>query len=382
MHIAIIAGEASGDTLGAELMKALRRIDPTIRFDGVGGPKMIEQGFYSMFDIKQFSVMGLTEILKSLPRLLSFRRKILNNYQASMPDIFIGIDYPEFNLSLEKKLKELGVFTVHYVSPSVWAWREGRIKHIKESCELMLTLFDFEKSFYDINDLPAVYCGHPLSDTLPKVTKTSKVEAQKSLKIISKNIKYLAVLPGSRVSEVTKMLPVFIETAQKLSKKIKNLAILIPAINLDIHSLITKMMKSSGLRFKVLNQQATEVVLASDVVLLSSGTATFEAMLLEKPMLVSYKVSKLTAMIAKRLVNTEFFSLPNLLANRQVVPEYMQDDINTQIMADDLYNMIFDENYRSKMIDDLIDIKKRTKKNGANIAAQAIFDKFSRQSFI
>ncbi len=183
MHIAIVAGEASGDTLGAELIKSLRKIDPTIRFDGVGGQKMIEQGFHSLYDIKDFSVMGITEILKSLPKLLSFRRGLLNNYQASMPDIFIGIDYPEFNLSLEKRLKESGIFTVQYVSPSVWAWREGRIKHIKESCDLMLTLFDFEKHFYDKHNMPTVYCGHPLSNTLPNIEDTNQKESQKNLKL-------------------------------------------------------------------------------------------------------------------------------------------------------------------------------------------------------
>ncbi|MBS9781534.1 MAG: lipid-A-disaccharide synthase, partial [Gammaproteobacteria bacterium] len=261
MHIALFAGEPSGDQLGAELIKSLRKINPCINFDGVGGPLMQAEGFQSLLPIEDFAVMGLTEIVGALPRLMNYRKKLTNYYQNVMPDAFIGIDYPEFNLSLEKRLKESGIFTAHYVSPSVWAWRENRIHHIKHSCDLMLTLFDFEKDFYDKHQMSAVHCGHPLVDIIPETIDTDKARLQLGL---SDDKPYLAILPGSRVSEVKRMLPIFIKTAKKLQQLQPNLHCLIPAANDDLFRLIYRTMQKQGkqLPHTIYPQQAKRVMTA------------------------------------------------------------------------------------------------------------------------
>ncbi len=381
MHIALLAGEPSGDQLGAELIKSLKKLDNNIYFDGIGGPLMQEQGFHSLLPISDFSVMGISEILLALPRLLGHKRKILKHYQQKVPDIFIGIDYPEFNLNIEKTLKSKGVITAHYVSPSVWAWREKRIHHIKESCDLMLTLFDFEKQFYDKHDLPAVHCGHPLVDMIPE--KLSIDEARQKLNLpIESSLNYLAILPGSRQSEVRKMLPVFIETVGKLQVLLPDLHCLIPCANEELASEITQIMQThdSDISYQLINQQAKTAMLAADAVLLASGTAALEAMLLQKPMLVSYKVSGFTAMLAKRLVNVEHFSLPNLLAGKQIVPEFMQDKIDADKMAKCLAQLILPTPTRQQMIDELIQTRYQLRENGADTAAQAIYQLVTQQT--
>lgn len=376
MHIALLAGEASGDQLGEALIQSLRKLNPCIRFDGVGGPLMQAQGFNSLLPMEEFSVMGITEIVKSLPRLMRYRKKLFDNYQTAMPDAFIGIDYPEFNLSLEKRLRETGIYTAHYVSPSVWAWREKRIHHIKDSCDLMLTLFDFEKQFYDKHNMPAVHCGHPLVDSIPMQPDTQAAKQQLGL---SSNHNYLAILPGSRQSEVTKMLPIFIETAKKLQLKQPNLHCLIPAATSSLSQIIDELMRPSGLTYSLLEQQGKTAMLASDAVLLASGTAALEAMLLQKPMLVAYKVSGLTALLAKRLVNVSHFSLPNLLADHPIVPEFMQDDIEPTEMAEVLHQLIKPSEYRERMIQRLIQTRQKLKPNGADTAAKAIYEDLMRK---
>lgn len=382
MHIALLAGEASGDQLGAELIKSLRKLNPCIRFDGVGGQLMQAQGFNSLLPMDDFSVMGISEIVKSLPRLMHYRKKLFDNYQTSMPDAFIGIDYPEFNLSLEKRLKEIGIYTAHYVSPSVWAWREKRIHGIKASCNLMLTLFDFEKQFYDKHDMPAVHCGHPLLDLIPEQPDVSA--AKRHLGIEDNTQTYLAILPGSRLSEVSKMLPIFIKTVQALQTRVPDLVCLIPAATDTLKETIEQLFqqKGQGLSYRIFDQQAKSVMLASDAVLLASGTAALEAMLLQKPMLVSYKVSGLTGLLAKRLVNVDYFSLPNLLADHPVVPEFMQGEINIKEMADELYQLITPSDYRQKMIERLIQTRKKLKSNGADTAAKAIYEDLTHKEML
>ncbi|MBS9777946.1 MAG: lipid-A-disaccharide synthase [Gammaproteobacteria bacterium] len=371
--MALVAGEASGDQLGAELIKSLRRINPCIRFDGIGGPLMIEQGFNSLLPIEEFSVMGISEIVKSLPRLLKHRKTLVDYYHNVLPDAFIGIDYPEFNFSLEKRLKQMGIYTVHYVSPSVWAWREKRIYSIQNSCDLMLTLFGFEKDFYDKHNMPAIHCGHPLLDMIPE---SIDVDAAKTKLGINTSNRNLAILPGSRESEISKMLPVFIATATNLQYSLPELHCFIPAANQKLEQQIHQMMQSKGdnLQYTVVSQQAKEVMTACDAVLLASGTATLEAMLLQKPMVVAYKVSGLTAILAKRMVKISNFSLPNILADHVIVPEYMQDEINPQEMADALYELILPTKQREQMIARLVDTRKKLRTNGSETAAKAIYD--------
>lgn len=374
MHIALLAGEASGDQLGAELIKSLRQIDPCIRFDGVGGFLMQEQGFNSLLPMDEFSVMGLTEIVRALPRLLRHKRFLLNYYQENLPDAFIGIDYPEFNLSVERSLKGLGVYAAHYVSPSVWAWREKRVYKIKKSCDLMLTLFDFEKTFYDKYEVPAVHCGHPLVDMIPQ--HSSVDAARTALQLPSGEQQYLAILPGSRVNEVAKMLPVFIEVVKRLQQRLPEVRLLIPAATSQLMEMIQAMLKQNELdaNASVILGKGKMVMQASDAVLLSSGTAALEAMLLEKPMLVSYKVSALTAILAKRMIKVSHFSLPNLLADCRVVPEFMQDDIDAEAMASALYQLLMPGDYRDQMIERLVALRDKVKGNASETAAKAVYD--------
>lgn len=374
MHIVLLAGEASGDQLGAELIKSLRKINPCIRFDGVGGPLMQAQGFHSLFPIEDFAVMGITEILRSLPRLLRYRAKLIDHYQNVLPDAFIGIDYPEFNLSLEKHFKSMEIYTAHYVSPSVWAWREERIHHIKQATDLMLTLFDFEKRFYDQHNMPAVYCGHPLIDMIKDNIRPLTARQTLSLNTSAKQ-KYLAVLPGSRQTEVNTMMPVYLKVMHRLQDLIPGVEFLIPAATQSLKGYLEAMLarKAEDLNYHVFLRQSRMVMQASDAVLLTSGTATLEAMLLEKPMLVSYKVSGLTARLAKKSLQVNHFSLPNLLADHPVVPEFMQDDIDTKEMVNVLHKMIVDETYRHTMVQRLQKLRKKMKVNAADNAAKAVY---------
>lgn len=378
MRIAIVAGEPSGDQLGADLIKALRKLNPCIHFDGVGGPKMQQQGFNSYLPIDDFAVMGLTEIIKALPRLLKYRKRLFDIYQASMPDIFIGIDYPEFNLSLEKKLRASGIYTVHYVSPSVWAWREKRIHHIKESADLMLTLFDFEKHFYDQHRMPAVFCGHPLVD---QIDANYDVELYcKQLKISPHQGTLLAVLPGSRKSEISRMLPIFIKTCEKLQENQKDLLVLVPVVSSEHQEMIKPQLEQSGLRYKIIVGEAKKVMSVAKAILITSGTATLEAMLLEKPMVVSYQVSALTGLLARRMIRLTNFSLPNLIAEHPIVPEYIQEDIDIEAMANDLFELVNDTERREKMVERLQVSRQKLKTNGAETAAKAIYDNFNDYS--
>lgn len=382
MHIALLAGEPSGDQLGAELMRAFWRINPSIRFDGVGGEQMKAAGFASLLPIEDFSVMGMTEIITSLPRLFRYRRMLTENYQSALPDAFIGIDYPEFNLSLERRLKESGIYTVHYVSPSVWAWRKSRIHHIKASCDLMLTLFGFEKSFYDEHDMSAVHCGHPLLDMIPE---TPNIAMAREALDLSDADRYLAILPGSRRSEVEKMLPIFLDTANRLQKRIPNLHCLIPVASHHLSPIVSELIKSrgKGLKHTLYGQQkAKTVMLASDAVLLASGTAALEAMLLQKPMLVSYKVSAITGLFAKHMVEVPHFSLPNLLADHPIVPEFMQDDIDTRAMASELHQLILPTERRQYMISQLIETRKKLRHHGADTAAKAVYEDMMRKALM
>lgn len=374
MHIALLAGEPSGDQLGAELIKSLRRINPCIRFDGVGGPLMQAEGFNSLLPMADFAVMGISEIVFALPRLLRYKKRLLDNYQSALPDAFIGIDYPEFNLSLEKRLKEIGIYTAHYVSPSVWAWRERRIRHIKAACDLMLTLFPFEKRFYDAHQMPAVYCGHPLTDMISDAPDTQ--QARKQLDLSTDRHTFLAILPGSRHSEIRKMLPIFIKTALNIQQHLPDLLCLIPAATPELKDDIEKILNNKGnsLNYRIFAGEGKTVMAAADAVLLTSGTATLEAMLLQKPMLVSYKVSPLTGLLAQHLVTTPYFSLPNLLAGHQIVPEFIQDEINTEVMADSLINLLQDTDSRKKMINHFLATRKALRSNGAETAAKAVYN--------
>ena len=328
---AIVAGESSGDTLGADLIRALKRLFPDARFEGIGGPKMIAEGFVSFHQMDRLSVMGFVEPLKRLPELLSIRRDVINRYKLSKPAAFIGIDSPDFNLGIEKALHQNGIKTVHYVSPSVWAWRQGRIKGIKRCVDLMLTLLPFEEAFYQQHAVPVAFVGHPLAGQIPRNPDSTGARKQLGL---ATDRPLLCIMPGSRGGEVALMGELFLIVAQRLLESNSQLQFLIPAANGDRHRQLTEILAEyPQLPVTLIEQQSLLAMEAADTVLLASGTTALEAMLLKKPMVVSYKLGKWTYKLVRPFIKTPFASIPNLLASEMVVPELIQDDATVESLS-------------------------------------------------
>lgn len=323
--IALIAGEASGDILGAGLMQSLQARYPGARFIGVGGSEMAAAGLDSLFPMEKLSVMGITEVLAHLPELLRLRKQLVRFLLEQQPDVVIGIDSPDFTLPIARRLHERGLKTVHYVSPSVWAWRQGRIKGIKKSIDLMLCLLPFEARFYEEHQVPVAFVGHPLADRVPLQTDTPA--ARKALGLRSDDT-LLAVLPGSRGGEVGQLMPVFLDAMVALNASRPALRFVIPAANAARREQIETLLEQApDLPVTLVDGESRTVMAAADVILMSSGTATLEGLLVGKPMVVGYRVGKVTYAIARRLVKSEFVSLPNLLCREAMVPELIQDDL-------------------------------------------------------
>lgn len=330
--IALVAGEASGDILGAGLVRALKNKYPRANFVGVAGPRMQSEGVTTLFDMNELSVMGLVEVLKRLPRLLKLRKQIYQHLVTLQPDIFIGIDAPDFNLTLERKLKSKGIKTVHYVSPSIWAWRQRRVHTVAKSTDCVLCLFPFEKQFYDTYDVPCRFVGHTLADEVP--LKPDIVSARSRLKVEGKG-KVLALLPGSRGSEVEMLLPIFLQAVDKLALEMPDIEVLLPVVNRERKAQIEKIIYLARTRtpIRIVIGHSREVMTASDAVLLASGTATLEAMLAKCPMVVSYRFKPTTFWLLKQLVKTPYVSIPNILAGKALVPELLQDDGTPESLA-------------------------------------------------
>lgn len=332
MKIAIVVGEASGDILGASLMQAIRQQAPDVQFEGIGGPLMIEQGFHSLFDMERLSVMGLVEPLKRLPELLRIRGSLKQHFVASAPDLFIGIDSPDFNLGLELALRKHHILTAHYVSPSVWAWRKWRVKKIAKAVDRMLTLLPFEAQFYHQHGVPVTFVGHPLADQLPMQNDQRK--ARQTL-AIDEDAKLVALLPGSRGGEVRMLGQAFIETARWCLHQRPDLTFIIPAANDNRKQQLATLLREygAGLPIRLVDGQSQVVMAASDVVLMASGTTTLEALLLKRPMVVAYRMARLSYAIISRLVNVPYISLPNLLAGQMLVPEVLQNDVRPEMLG-------------------------------------------------
>ncbi|NMZ69093.1 lipid-A-disaccharide synthase [Pseudomonas peli] len=330
MRVALVAGEASGDILGAGLMQALKAQYPQIEFIGVGGPLMQAQGLNSYFPMERLSVMGLVEVLGRLPELLSRRKRLINTLIAEKPDVFIGIDAPDFNLTLELKLRQAGIKTVHYVSPSVWAWRQKRVLKIREACDLMLTLFPFEAQFYQDHQVPVRFVGHPLADTIPQ--QADRAAAREALNL-SHDQPVVALMPGSRGGEVSRLGSLFLDAAVRLRTLRPGIQFVLPCSSPERRAQLEQMLVGRDLPLTLLNGRSHEVLAACDAVLIASGTATLEALLYKRPMVVAYKVAPLTYRILKRLVTSAYISLPNLLAERLLVPEMIQDAATPEALA-------------------------------------------------
>jgi lipid-A-disaccharide synthase len=320
--VALIAGEQSGDILGAGLMAALRRRYPDVRFIGVGGSEMAEQGLTSFFPMERLSVMGITEVLGRLPELFRLRRQLLDFLIEQKPDVCIGIDAPDFNLPIARRLHEAGIRTTHYVSPSVWAWRQGRIKGIRASIDLMLTLLPFEAGFYEAHGVPVAFVGHPLADRVPLEPDAAGMRARLGLPARGTLI---SVLPGSRGGEVGILWPVFLAVMDQLATVRPDLHFVVPAANAARRRQIDALLAGRERTWlTVIDGQSREAMAASDLILLASGTATLEAMLAKRPMVIAYKVGWITYFIVRFLAKTRFVGLPNLLAGEGLVPELIQ----------------------------------------------------------
>ena len=335
-RIALVAGEASGDLLGAGLVQALRERFPDAEFAGIGGPAMRATGFEAWFDASELAVMGLSEVLSHLPRLLRLRRALRERALAWKPDVFIGIDAPDFNLGVERWLKRRGVRTVHYVSPSVWAWRESRAEKIGRSADRVLCLFPMEPEIYARHGVDARFVGHPLADAI--ALEPDRAAARDALGLPF-HAPALAVLPGSRLGEIERMLPPFLEAATLVAERITDLTVLLPAANAGCRQAIAAQLRRfPGLasRVHLLDGQAQAAMIAADVVLLASGTAALEAMLCKRPMVVGHRIASTTYRIVKALglLKSNFVSLPNVLAGEEVVPELLQDACTPRNLAD------------------------------------------------
>ncbi|NLC99728.1 MAG: lipid-A-disaccharide synthase [Gammaproteobacteria bacterium] len=332
LKVALVAGEASGDILGAGLMQALRKQHPQIEFIGVGGPLMEAQGLTSYFPMERLSIMGLVEVLGRLPELLSRRKRLIATLKAQQPDVFIGIDAPDFNLTIELQLRAAGIKTVHYVSPSVWAWRQKRVFKIRQGCDLMLTLLPFEAQFYQEHQVPVLFVGHPLADSI--AMQHDPVPAREQL-CLPLDAEVVALLPGSRGGEVAKLGALFVETARYLLAEKPQLRFVIPAANQARREQLAAILaEMPNLPIQILDGQSQTALQACDAVLIASGTATLEAMLFKKPMVVAYKLAPVSHWLLKKMVKSPYISLPNLLANDMLVPEFIQDAATPKALGD------------------------------------------------
>ncbi|EHA13840.1 lipid-A-disaccharide synthase [Halomonas sp. HAL1] len=371
-RVYLVAGELSGDILGAGLMRELKARHPDVEFRGIGGPRMQAEGMESRFPLETLAVMGLVEVLKHLPELIRVRRILKAEALAWQPDIMLGIDAPDFNLGLERQLREAGITTAHYVSPSVWAWRQGRVKGIAKSVDGMLTLLPFEAAFYREHRVPVAFVGHPLADEMP--LENDRVATRQALEL-APDSQVLALLPGSRANEIRFLGDTFLNAAEQLCQRHPTLQVVIPAATSDRRREISELLTKYPLlmeRTALLDGQAREAMVASDIVLLASGTAALEAMLCHRSMLVAYKMAPATHWLAKRMVKTQWVSLPNLIAQETLVPELIQEAASPEAIADQLSAMLSDGAGRHALEARFAEMHATLQRNASRRAAEAI----------
>lgn len=369
LNIAIIAGEHSGDILGADLIEALRQHHPDAIFSGIGGPRMQALGFNALFDMEELAVMGIVEVLGRLPRLLKVKRDILAALLKDKPDVFIGIDAPDFNLPVELELKQAGIKTVHYVSPSVWAWRHKRIFKIARATNMVLSLLPFEKAFYDKYQVPCTFVGHTMADTMPLAVDKAE---QKMVLALESNKPVLALMPGSRSNEIKLLAPDFLAAARLLQQQqpqLQLIANMVTSQKAEQFAAI-KQQYAPDLDITVYTGQARQVLLAADATFITSGTATLEAMLAKCLMVVGYRANWLTYQIGRRLVKLAHFSLPNLLAGRAMVPELLQHQVTPAALVAAMAPLLQADN--SALLAEYRGIHQQIKCNASARAAEAI----------
>jgi lipid-A-disaccharide synthase len=366
---AIVVGEHSGDTLGAGLMSALLKHCPDAKFVGIGGPKMQALGFQSLYAMEELAVMGIVEVLGRLRRLLTVRKELVDYFTTNKPDVFIGVDAPDFNLTLEEKLKAKGIKTVQYVSPSVWAWREKRIFKIARATNMVLSLLPFEKAFYDKHQIPCTFVGHTLADDVPMFSDKSAARVKLGL---PQDKKILAIMPGSRGGELARLVEPFLQTALQLHTNDSELYFVAPMITekrlQQFNDMKAKI--APDLPVTTFVNQTQDVMAAADCLMIASGTVTLEAALIKRPMVVVYKVNWLTYYLIRKMIKLKWFSLPNLMVNKELIPELIQLNVD----AENIYPLIHERLYQDQthLIETFTQIHLELKQNASEKSADAI----------
>lgn len=370
--IGIVAGEASGDLLGSHLIKALKQQRPDLEFVGICGPKMQTEGAVSLFPMEHLAVRGYFEVLRHLIGLLRMRRQLIAYFKKNPPDLFIGIDAPDFNLGLERKLKRRGITTIHYVSPSIWAWRRGRMRKIKRAVSHVLALFPFEVPLYEKARVPVTYVGHPLADMLP--LEPDHAGARRELKLSDDKL-VIAMLPGSRQSELQYMADLFVKTAMQIHQQIPEAHFLVPLVTRETRWKFEQAIYRNGaaaLPLTLLFGHAHLAMEAADAVVVASGTATLEAALLKRPMVITYRMSPLSWQILRHMNYLPYVGLPNVLAGRVLVPELLQHEATPENIADTLLKLVYDKTAVAEIKREFSGIHSRLRQNTEEKAAQLV----------
>ena len=377
MIIALVAGEASGDQLGAALIRAIRIKNPDTRFAGIGGPLMKAAGMDCWWDSSQLSIMGLFEVINHIARLFALRRQLVERLVELKPDVFIGIDAPDFNLGVEKKLKTRAIPVIHYVSPTVWAWRSGRVKKIAKATDRVMCLFPFEPGYYQGQTVVADYTGHPMADEIPLQVDAESARSELGIETTGPCI---ALLPGSRLAEVEKLSAPMLDAAGILTRRFPDINFLMPAATeLVRNHFELELRQHPGVNCRVFSSRSKEVMAAADVVICASGTATLEVMLVNRPMVVCYRLAGTTYKLAKwfKLVKTRFFSLPNILASEKLVPELLQHDVTGQAIAREVVHWL-DQPELCKKLEQRFDLLHRQLRiDAATTAAEVVLQHIS-----
>ena len=372
MRIGLVAGEASGDLLGAGLVRAIRERVPDAVFEGVAGPAMVDAGCEQWAEAEELAVMGLIEPLARIPRLLRLRRSLAQRWQAAPPDVFVGIDAPDFNFGLEKRLRKAGIRTAHYVSPSVWAWRAGRIKTVRAATDRVLCILPFEKTLYDAEGIDAVFVGHPKATSLPTDINVASVRELLDLG----DGPVVAVLPGSRMSEVSRLGPIFATTARMLLGHRKDLRFVTPVATPRLRPVIEEQLAAAGVAdsFRLVDGDSIEAM-SADVVLLASGTAALESALLGKPTVAAYAISGLGAMIVRMIgLKNEYFTIPNLLTDEPLIPEFIQEDVKPASLAQSVWELLDDPQRRAGISERFAKLREELALGADARAAEAVIE--------
>ena len=378
LRIGIVAGEASGDNLAAGLIKAICQQLPDTVFEGVAGPRMKEAGCHCLFPMQELAVMGLVEVVKHLPRLLSIRRQLRRHFLENPPDIFIGVDAPDFNLGLENALKRAAIPTLHYVSPSVWAWRKYRVRKIAASVDCILTLFPFEERFYARQQVPSRCVGHPLADLIADEVDQAQARRQIALE---HNGPVIALLPGSRVGEIRRMAADFLNAAVWCYQRRDDLHFVVPLANYECRLAFDEVLSTieTPLPLTLLGGQSLEGMAAANAVILASGTATLECMLLKRPMVVAYRLAPVTYRIARLLVTSSYYSLPNLLSDRPLVKELIQGQVTPEALGREALALIENPQRAQELTGIFSSIHDDLRRNANRLAADAVLELAGRQ---